>query len=125
MRFPRLAARVGDLLQPQDDRDLASPGWQELERKFQWFHNVAVHNQFEYYVLKLLTISAGALVPFFVAGHRAPFLAGLAGVTVVVSEGIEQLLRTHENWIRYRSTAEALRREGFDFVARIRGYRSA
>jgi hypothetical protein len=49
-------------------------------------------------------------------------LASFAGVLIVMVEGVQQLLHTHENWIRYRSTAESLRRESFAFASRLDGY---
>lgn len=62
------------------------------------------------------------MVPFLATDDRSPGLAALAGVVIVVAEGLQQLLHTHENWIRYRSTAEALRRESFAFASRLNGY---
>jgi hypothetical protein len=40
-----------------------------------------------------------------------PYLIGVAGIIVTVSEGLIILNKYQENWIEYRKIAEALRRE--------------
>jgi hypothetical protein len=41
----------------------------------------------------------------------------LVGVAVVVLEGLQHLNQYHENWLSYRSSAEALKHEKYLFLA--------
>ena len=42
---------------------------------------------------------------------RFPICHRFLGVLIVVLKGIEQLYKFHENWLSYRTTNEALKRE--------------
>jgi Protein of unknown function (DUF4231) len=88
------------------------PTWARLVDQLGWYERNAKKNQQSYKALKLLQIILGALVPVVAAasGSSRVLLAAL-GAGVVVIEAIQQLFQFHRNWIAYRSTAEALKRE--------------
>ena len=44
---------------------------------------------------------------------------------IALIEGLQQLNQYHENWISYRSTAEALKHEKFLFLSKAGPYASA
>jgi Protein of unknown function (DUF4231) len=121
-RRPGRFARPHELQHPADAGDRESIAWRELEHAFGWFHGQARRSRIAYIVLKCATIAAGASVPLLITNDRWLLGASLAGAFVAVAEGVQQLLHNHENWIRYRTTAELLRREAFAFAARLGPY---
>jgi Protein of unknown function (DUF4231) len=52
-------------------------------------------------------------------------LMGALGAAIALIEGIQQLNQYHQNWIGYRSTAEALKHEKFLFLAAAGPYAAA
>ena len=93
------------------------PTWQRLERQIRWYSNKSRKNQRWFKQLKLLEITVAAALPV-VAGLNSPVwvTGGLAAV-IVVLEGVQHLYQFHEQWIAYRSTAEALKHERYLYLA--------
>ena len=92
--------------------------WMELKSK---------KAQQRYKGLKLAEIIAAALIPT-VAGipplhGYLPIISGLLGFGIVVINGVQQLQRYHENWLAYRSSSEALKREQILFEAGTSPYK--
>jgi len=50
---------------------------------------------------------------------------GALGATIALLEGLQQLNQYHNNWIAYRSTAEALKHEKFMFLSKAGVYAAA
>ena len=74
--------------------------------------------------LKIMEIVSAAIIPFLAASHlpRAGAATGILGILITVFEGMLQLNQFHENWIRYRSTCEALKHEKYIFLANAAPY---
>lgn len=94
--------------------------WMELKSK---------QAQHRYKGLKMTEIISAALIPT-VAGipplhGYLPIISGLLGFGIVVINGVQQLQRYHENWIAYRSSSEALKRERILFEAGTAPYKGA
>jgi hypothetical protein len=87
------------------------PTWERLTGQLDWYDRNATKNQQWFKVLKLSQIVLGGLVPVVAAADGSRVLLGAFGAGVVVLEAIQQLYQFHRNWISYRSTAEALKRE--------------
>jgi hypothetical protein len=87
------------------------PTWARLVDQLGWYERNAKKNQQSYKALKLLQIILGALVPVVAAADGSRVVLAALGAGVVVIEAIQQLFQFHRNWIAYRSTAEALKRE--------------
>jgi hypothetical protein len=105
------------LPQPPDEALRNSVAWQELQRSFLFFHKSAGANRLAYLGLRTTVLVAGALVPIMaLATSRQTVVAGL-GALIVVAEGLAQLTQVHDHWVRYRHTAEALRREAIAFAS--------
>ena len=88
---------------------------ERVEDLISWMEGKSKHNQQRYKLLKVLEIIAAAIIPFL-AGYQGvhksiPIITGLLGVFIVVINGLQQLYKYHENWITYRTTLEALKRE--------------
>lgn len=86
-----------------------------VEEQIKWMSNKSKINQKNYKSLKVLEIAAAAVIPFLAGFHEKhaslPILSGLMGVLIVILNGLQQLYRYHENWITYRTTVEAMKRE--------------
>jgi len=96
----------------------ASPAWQRLENQITWYGRKSAYNQRQFKVLKVGQIVVAALVPVLAAVAGVPrWSLGALGAAVVILEGFQQLFQYQQNWITYRSTAEALKHEKFLFLA--------
>jgi hypothetical protein len=94
------------------------PTWTRLIEQLDWYERNAKKNQQWFKVIKLSQILLGALVPVVAAADGSRVLLGAFGAGVVVLEAVEQLYQFHRNWISYRATAEALKREQHLFLVR-------
>jgi hypothetical protein len=61
--------------------------------------------------LKFVTIFSAAAIPIVVVFDAPTYVAALLGGVIAVSEGVQQVNQYQQNWIMYRSTAEALKHE--------------
>ena len=117
-------------MQLPSTEDEPDPIWARLEDQIGWYENRSAQAQRAYSNLKIVQIIVGAVIPFF-AGFQEQLKAVLPdrldlvpalliaalGVIVVVLEGVQQLNQYQKTWLDYRSTAEALKREKFLFLA--------
>lgn len=84
-----------------------------LEDQITYYDGKSVTNQKRFKFLKILEIASAAIVPF-AAGFSAPaYVTGAFGILIVITEGLQQLNQYQQNWIRFRSTCEALREEKY------------
>jgi hypothetical protein len=98
---------------------------ERMEGQIKWYSEKSTWNQEWFKKLKVVEITAAALVPF-AAGIRAPAaVTGLLGVIVVVLEALQSIYQFQSNWISYRSTAEALKHEKYLWYARAGHYLNA
>lgn len=96
--------------------------WQELEAYLRYYNSAAGRARLSFYVLKVLSLSAGATVTVLAAISAPAGLAAGFGAAIVVLEGAQQLFQFHPNWLSYRSAAEALRQHAFQYVADVKPY---
>jgi len=95
---------------------------ERMEGQIKWYSQKSAWNQDCFKKLKVAEIIAAALVPF-VAGIGAPaVVTGLLGVIVVALEGVQNIYQFQNNWITYRSTAEALKHEKYLWYAQAGPY---
>jgi len=96
-----------------------------LEGQIKWYSQKSAWNQDCFKKLKVAEIIAAAIIPF-VAGISAPaWITGSLGVIVVILEGLQNLFQFQNNWISYRSTAEALKHEKYLWHAKAGHYFNA
>jgi hypothetical protein len=86
----------------------------ELQRK--WHNEKATWNKRRFYTAEVATLLAGAAIPvvnLWVAKDpfRTGVLSAVLGGVVVVAASVGKLFKFHENWLQYRTLAEALERE--------------
>jgi hypothetical protein len=91
--------------------DQGGPTWERLQGQIGWYDRNAKRNHAWFKTVKVAQIVLAGLVPVSAAGGTPRWVLGGLGAAVVVLEGIQQLFQFHRNWISYRATCEALRRE--------------
>jgi len=72
--------------------------------------------------LKTATVIASVTIPLCGAAGAPPFAAGILGASIALIEIFQQMNQYHQNWINYRSTAEALNHEKYLFLANAGPY---
>lgn len=75
-----------------------------------------------YFRVKVVQIAVGAVIPVIAASGVTGWITASAAAIPVVAEGIQQLYQWHSNWLRFRSTAEALKTEKFLYAAQVGPY---
>jgi hypothetical protein len=99
---------------------------QRLDDQIQWYDQRSARCQKLFKLLKLVVISAAALIPFLaVLNGVPPWVAGALGLVIAVTEGIQQLNQYQANWISYRSTSEAMKHEKYLYFGGAGPYRAA
>jgi Protein of unknown function (DUF4231) len=96
-----------------------------LEDQLAWYQAKSGHNKRWYQSLKVGQIVVAAAIPAVAAAGASAGVAGALGAVVVVLEGLQQVFQFQQNWIAYRSTAEALNHEKFLFLASAGPYSQA
>lgn len=76
-----------------------------------YFDRRATRSKRAYEVLAIAALVAAGTVPLTVAVGWPEWLAAGAGAAGTLLIGLQALFKHQENWLRYRSTAEGLRRE--------------
>ena len=100
----------------------ADPTWDRLEDQIRWYDGKSGHNQRFYKWLKLLEIAVAASLPVVAAMHSPVWVTGGLAAVIVVLEGAQHLYQFQQNWITYRSTAEALKHEHYLYLAQAGPY---
>jgi hypothetical protein len=90
---------------------------ERLEDQLAWYEAKSRHHSRWFQSLKVGQLVVAAAIPAVAAAGASAGVAGALGAVVVVMEGLQQLFQFQQNWIAYRGTAEALKREKFLFLA--------
>ena len=105
---------------------------QRVDEQIRWLEGRSAFNQRWFKRLRVLEIVAAAIIPLLAGQATAtppsasfPWIVGGLGAAVAVVAGVLALFRFQENWIQYRATAEALRREKFLYLTRAEPYARA
>lgn len=98
-----------------------------LEEEIEWYDTKSATNKRCNTVFKTIEIVCAALIPLL-AGYAKEGDAvvsigiGILGASVAVSAGISALLKFQEQWIKYRTTAESLKKEKYLFLTKVEPY---
>lgn len=103
---------------------------ERLEDQLAWYDQKASRNERMFKRLKKGTLVISVSIPLSAAfAARYPtqiaILTATLGATIALLEGLQQLNQYQQNWISYRSTAEALKHEKFLFLGGAGPYASA
>jgi hypothetical protein len=98
-----------------------------LEPEISWYDKKSAKNKLANTCSKIVEIVCAAIIPFLAgyakSGHESISIAiGILGVAVAGSAGISALLKFQEQWIKYRTTAESLKKEKYLFQTKVEPY---
>jgi len=118
-----------------EEKDIeGDSGYSRLENQIKWYGKQSGHSKRMFKWLKAATLAISVSIPVVsglvllfpdLGGSRASVLTGVFGATIALLEGLQQLNQYHQNWISYRSTAEALKHEKFLYIGRAGPYATA
>lgn len=97
-----------------------------LKDSLDWYCANSSRNKSWYQNLRFITILSAAMIPFLSTNAQIPVghqISAVLGVLIAVMEGVQQLKQFHENWVSYRATEEALKREQYLYLAKAGSYR--
>jgi len=112
----------------------SGPTMERLEDQIKWYDKHGIVNRLMFLTQKTIVIVAAALIPFLsglkLSGEwlgigATQWISGGLGVLIAILESLQQLHQYHANWIGYRATCEALRREKFLYLAKAGPYAGA
>ncbi len=101
-----------------------------LQNQIDWYDRKSMENQKRFRRLRKAEIVAATFIPF-VSGiavsirgfeFTGPVITGLLGVIVSIVASIIALGQHQENWIKYRTTCESLKKEKYLFQASVEPY---
>lgn len=103
---------------------------ERLEDQIAWYDKKSSRSQRNYKVLKVVSLTAAALIPLLSGFHlpelpwggNPTWLLGILGALIAVTEGVQQVNQYHANWIAYRATCEGLKHEKFLYLAKAGPY---
>jgi len=103
---------------------------ERVENEISWYDNKSASNQRLFKRLKFATLAISVSIPLAaLLVTLNPIVGavttGALGATIALLDGLQQLNQYHNNWIAYRSTAEALKHEKFLFLSAAGAYASA
>ena len=103
------------------------PIFERLEDQIAWYDRKSITNQRYFKRMKMIEITAAAIIPFLSAFSlpRVLWLTGGLGVLITVLEGVLHLNQYQQNWIAYRSTCESLKHEKYVYLGKASPYASA
>src|ERR1700730_10304994 len=104
--------------------DTPDPTLARLDNQLNWYDGKSAFSKRWYIRLRVASLFAAAAVPITsTLGHSA--VTSVLGALIVIVEGVQQLNGFHENWMRYRSTAESLKHEKYLHAALAGPYHSS
>jgi hypothetical protein len=98
-----------------------------LEPEIAWYDGKSGRNKLANTCAKIVEIVCAAVIPFLAGYAKAGYAwisvaIGILGVVVAGSAGISALLKFQEQWIKYRTTAESLKKEKYLFQTKVEPY---
>ena len=119
---------------PEEKEIEGDSGYSRLENQIKWYSKESGRAKRMFKRLKTATLGISVSIPIvaglvayfpLVSGVKTSIVTGILGATIALLEGLQQLNQYHQNWISYRSTAEALKHEKFLFLSKAGSYASA
>jgi Protein of unknown function (DUF4231) len=100
---------------------------ERLESQIAWYDRRSSFNRRLYKGLKTIIITSASAIPVLTTSGlpHGTHLAAALGVMIAVLEGVQQLNQHQANWASYRTTAEALKREKYFYLAQAGSYQNA
>jgi len=101
-----------------------------LEDQIKWYDKESARSKRMFKRMKTATLAISVSIPLSAAfATKYPLytgvITGVMGASIALLEGLQQLNQYHQNWITFRSTAEALKHEKFLFLSKAGPYAAA
>src|SRR3954470_24809939 len=109
----------------EDDRSGPTPGADvlgQVEHELSEYKRRGRNARLGYLTLRLVALVVGAAVTVLAAADVSPPVTASLAATVVVSEGIQQILQLHTHWLSYRDAIELRRHERFRYTNHLEPY---
>jgi hypothetical protein len=92
-----------------------------FETQYKYYSQTAKRGKYKYFIFQIIIIVVSAIIPIVnVTGigsnEQIRIVSSMLGGSVVISTSILQLLKSHETWLIYRGTANALLAEKYMFT---------
>jgi hypothetical protein len=109
-------------------------GYERLEEQIRWYDRESGRSKRMFKRMKTATLAISVSIPLtaaFVAinpiitSGKTAVITGALGASIALLEGLQQLNQYHQNWITYRSTAEALKHEKYLYLSNAGHYGAA
>jgi hypothetical protein len=100
---------------------------ERLEGEINWYDKKSSTNKLYHTTTKVIEIMCAAIIPLL-SGYakggdsRIAISIGFLGVLVAICAGTSSLLKFQELWIKYRTTAESLKKEKYLFLTKGEPY---
>lgn len=103
---------------------------ERLEDQIKWYDKESARSKRMFKRMKTATLAISVSIPLSAAfATKYPLytgvVTGVMGASIALLEGLQQLNQYHQNWITFRSTAEALKHEKFLFLSTAGPYAAA
>lgn len=102
---------------------------QRLDHQKNWYSKNSRLNQRWHKLLQIILFTSAACIPFLNSIISHPdclkYTTGALGLLIAIISGITALYKFDEKWIKYRSTAEALKHEKYLYETRVEPYDGA
>jgi len=115
-------SRLGGELRVAAEED---PTFGRLEDQITWYDLKSQANQRRFKWTKAAQMVSAGAIPVAAALGGPGAVAAALGALVILLEGLLQLNQYQQNWINYRSTAEALKHEKYLYMAHAGPYGAA
>ena len=98
-----------------------------LQFEIDWYDRKSAHNKLLHTSTRGIEIVCAAIIPLLAGFVKdsEPAIAiviGILGVLVATAAGFSALLKFQENWIKFRTTAESLKKEKYLFQTKVEPY---
>lgn len=92
-----------------------------LEPQITWYDEKSKTNKNRYLACRAIEIISAAIIPFLAGfatdgAWQISGAIGFLGILVAISAGAVSLFQFQEHWIKYRTTAESLKKEKFLYL---------
>ena len=98
---------------------------ERVDDQLRWYEAKSASHKRWYYRLQLVTLVFAVTVPIVALSSSEAwtrYLTAISGAIAALSAGVGSLYQLREQWLDYRSTAEALKYERFRFLAGAEPY---
>lgn len=91
---------------------------ERLQDQLAWFERKSSWNQKRYRFLRTMVLILSVSIPLMAGfvqegGKYLQYGIAGAGLLIAIAEGLISIYKYHDNWVQYRASAEALKREQY------------